>query len=472
MITGDHSKKAPEVRISLDCYEGPDGKGPGALDFDEECICRHLFLCGATGSGKTTMLRAITRQLIASHTDDPDLRPGLVILDFKGDGTVEHVRAAAAAAGRSADVRVLSLDSDTSYDFFGECRSIKHAAEFAERLQFGCGGMIGGADVFWHEFRHNLLAAAVTWLSSIHGANRSFADWISHASAWLLTERLSGQHRSEIETLRERAAERTPGTSDRIALDHTLRLVEEWDGVLDARTRGNARATLHNALRPLLEEPVLHLFRSTAERKFRVASAVSKGRILVVSINAFLHPQLAALVGRCIKADFYSAVFSRKKRERLVTLIADEFQLIATAGSSRYDDAAALPLLREYRAGMIAATQTLVSLDKAIGTMNRRLLVGNFNTLGFLRSTEPELALFAEQVCGTVETTVTIRERYRDDTDSGSFSPGYERHLTKRVQRSVCPRGALARLEPGQAYFLRPSGEPCLHPVWVAANEH
>lgn len=211
-----------EVQLS-----GVQNKGPGQLDFDEECICRHLFLCGATGSGKTTMLRAITRQLIASHTDDPDLRPGLVILDSKGDGTVEHVRAAAAAAGRSADVRVLSLDSDTSYDFFGECRSIKHAAEFAERLQFGCGGMTGGADVFWHEFRHTLLAAAVTWLSSIHGANRSFSDWISHASAWLLAERLSTQHSSEIETLREKAAELSPGTSDRIALDHALRLVEE-----------------------------------------------------------------------------------------------------------------------------------------------------------------------------------------------------------------------------------------------------
>ena len=152
-------------------------------------------------------------------------------------------------------------------------------------------------------------------------------------------------------------------------------------------------------------------------------------------------------------------------------LIADEFQLAATAGSSRYDDATALPLLREYRAGMIVATQTLVGLDKVIGSINRKLLLGNFNTIAFMRSTESELEAFAEQVCGTVERDITTREHFHDPSDGGVFAPDREWKVTRRVRHPICPRGALARLEPGQAYILRQSGEPCVHPIWIAGEE-
>jgi len=180
-------------------------------------------------------LRALTSQLIAADAADPAKKVGLVILDAKNDGTVEHVKAAAAAVGRSEDVCVLSLESDAAYDFFGECRRLNQATEYAERLVFGCNEMGGGNDVFWNEFRHNLLSAALTWLISLHAERRSFADWITHAASWLLAERLTPEHHAELESLRRIAAGLKAGTAERIAIDHALLLIEEWDGVLDPR---------------------------------------------------------------------------------------------------------------------------------------------------------------------------------------------------------------------------------------------
>ena len=238
--------------LKIPCYEGPEARGPGTLEINEDALCRHLFVCGSTGSGKTTLLRALTHQLIAADAADPAKKVGLVILDAKNDGTVEHVNAAAAAVGRSEDVSVLSLDSNTGYDFFGECRRLNQATEYAERLLFGCAEMHGSNDVFWNEFRHNLLSAALTWLICIHSEHCTFAEWITHASSWLLAERLTSEHHAELESLRRKAADLQPGTAERIAIDHALQLIEDWDGVLDPRTRSNARATLHNALGSLL----------------------------------------------------------------------------------------------------------------------------------------------------------------------------------------------------------------------------
>jgi hypothetical protein len=109
-------------------------------------------------------------------------------------------------------------------------------------------------------------------------------------------------------------------------------------------------------------------------------------------------------------------------------------------------------------------------LDKVVGTVNRRLLLANFNTIAFLRSTEADLQAFAEQVCGTMETDITTREHFHDPFAGEAFAPRREWKVTRRVRRSICQRGALARLEPGQAYILRQSGEPFVHPVWIAAD--
>jgi ABC-type molybdenum transport system ATPase subunit/photorepair protein PhrA len=90
----------------------------------------HVFVAGASGAGKSTLLRTIMRRLINSNATDAAQKVGLVVLDFKGDETVEFIRSAAAAVGRAADVRVLSLDSAAGYDFFSGCKTLEDVAEY------------------------------------------------------------------------------------------------------------------------------------------------------------------------------------------------------------------------------------------------------------------------------------------------------------------------------------------------------
>jgi len=274
----------------------------------------------------------------------------------------------------------------------------------------------------------------------------------------------------DLQLFRTRCESMANGSPERIGTQHALQLIGDWERGMDFRTRANVKATLHLALRPLLEPPVLRLFRAVRSRKFRVASAVERGRILVVSIRSFLHPELASLVGRCVKADYYKSVFSRKPGGRLAMLVGDEFHLAVTSGNTRYDDCHALPLMRAQNAGLIAATQTLAGIDRVIGNLNRRVLVGNFGTVFYFRSTEAEIDGWAQQACGSREIDVSERVRVRDSRMAGGLAEGYERIVTRKERRAVCGPGMLARLEPGQAYLLQEGLMPSPFPIWVAGE--
>ena len=458
-----------EIQIELQCYEGPEGRGPGAVSITEEALKRHVFVAGATGAGKTTLLRGLMRQLIAARPVG-HRKVGLVVFDFKGDNTIEFVRSAAADAGRLNDVRVLSLEAPSGYDFFAGCRSLGDVAEYAQRLTYGS-GRVENNDNFWDQARNELLAAALTWLVLNHADDRSFASWISHASSWLLADAIPAELRDDLELLRQRCEEMPVGTPERIATQRALQLIDGWEpGGHDHRTRANIKAVVSLAIGPLLEPSVIKLMRDTPEHRFRIASAVEHGRIMVVSIPAMQHPELASLVARCVKADFYRAVFTRRPGGRLVMLIGDEFHLAVTAGNIRYDDCHALPLMRSQNAGVVAATQTLAGVDRMIGNLNRKVLLGNFGTVFFLRSTEPEVEAWAHQVCGSVEVEITERIQMRDTRSDGGLMESYDRSVTHRVRRPVCIPGSLARLAPGQAYVLQEGAPPSRFPLWFAGG--
>ncbi len=69
----------------------------------------------------------------------PWLNPRLVVFDFKGDTTVDFVTDWAKRHGRERDVRVLSLTSRFSYDFFAGFDEFSKVQEYVERLLFACG---------------------------------------------------------------------------------------------------------------------------------------------------------------------------------------------------------------------------------------------------------------------------------------------------------------------------------------------
>ncbi len=461
-----------EPEIVLPCYEGANGL-PTELTFSNTELCRSLLLLGSTGSGKTTALRAICRSLIRQQPLDSSLKPALVFFDFKGDRQIiEAITGWATQAGRGEDVRVLSLSSDRAYDFFAGFGGLDDVQEYAERLQFGC-GLTSSRDVFWDEYRSGLFATALVF-SHFLQLPRDFPAWSTHAASWLLADSLPDDVSRAFRDFQRIVDALPPSTPGWAVAQFAKSTIRDWEGGLDGRTRSNVRATMANALRPLLDPKVQHVCRVSAAGYVSIAEAITLGQIVVVSLPAFLNPNLARMIGKALKADFYKAVFSRCDspgiRHRLALLVADEYHLSATVGGALFDDAAALPLIRGFGAGVVAATQTLANLDHMIGRSARNVLLPNFNSVLFFRNAETETAQWASGLLGTRQEVVEVHVKPRDH-ELVFGRPGGERVILRKIERPICTLAELSRLEPGQAFVHRQFEHAPGGPVWLAGDE-
>jgi ABC-type transporter Mla maintaining outer membrane lipid asymmetry ATPase subunit MlaF len=126
--------------IHLPAYE-PAGRD---VRLDEGDLLQHLLIIGATGCGKTTLLRRILSQLIAR----PDT--GLLIFDAKQDDTVPHVTQLAAQHHR--ELTVLGTQGTHYLDLFQPLRGLTDVAAMLKRLMMGTQNM-GPENEFWNEIR-------------------------------------------------------------------------------------------------------------------------------------------------------------------------------------------------------------------------------------------------------------------------------------------------------------------------------
>ncbi len=100
-----------DVVVRLPCYE-PAGR---RLVFSAEALCRNMLMTGTVGSGKTSALKQILRDLILYRAEDSERKIGLLVFDFKCDETPATVLGLAKESGREADVVWLHGASPTHY---------------------------------------------------------------------------------------------------------------------------------------------------------------------------------------------------------------------------------------------------------------------------------------------------------------------------------------------------------------------
>jgi hypothetical protein len=447
-MTATHLDK---VMLRLTCFE-PAG---GVLELSPDDLTRHVIGLGATGSGKTTALvNPVLQQIICWKATEHASRVGLLVLDPKADDSAAKIADYARAAGRAGDLVVLSEGGDAWYDLLGGLDRLDQIEIYARRLLSGTRDM-GKENAYWTETRKGLMETALVLLLA-NGAPVPFADALSFMQAWWFsTEAVAVESKLRFVRKVLSRADISPLTRRRLEL--ALIELGNWN-VLDDRTKGLHKSSLSNALRPLLTAAAQGLFEPKTVL-FR-PQAVLEGKILVVSLDAISHPDLARLVFRVVRRDFYAAVQSRPamrpEHGRLCGLVADELPL-----SVMPEDVEALSVIRAKGGFVLAACQSISGLDEILGWRGREALLANFNSVFFFSSRESAVDEYALITLGTREQP----DRNRNASELGDLQ--VIGRAENRIQQSVCPPGALARLQQHQAFVKLADGSCTERPVWL-----
>ena len=168
----------------------------------------------------------------------------------------------------------------------------------------------------------------------------------------------------------------------------------EWQG-LDSRTKSNETSTISNLLNAFTNPSVEGLLTKRKDR-LDLDGIVEGGKITVVSFPACIDGFSAAVVAKLLKGGYYRAIQKRQGFKRLAGIIMDEYPLLASCG--RFGDGVNLQTIRSKGGFVVAATQGLVSLDMAVGRVNREQLMLNFNNRFIFRSEEREVKALVDEM--------------------------------------------------------------------------
>ena len=359
-----------------------------------DMLTKHTLYIGSTGSGKTTSMNVLLRDLIKYGANDKSKKMGLLIFDFKGDDTLYKVKLWAKECGRSRDVIDFSLRGKFYFDPMANIKSISEVGSLAEMI-ISIRPPKGDLSNYWEYSLTKRIKTAIFYML-LSGEAASFA-----AFAKLMRKFCNSDIRDWERTLRE--IKQQASDCDRVdeAIDKTISLIHEWV-ILDLRTKSNELSTLTNLTDAFDSPPASEFFTPGEGKKALDIDEVLKGKIVVVTMPSATNRNLAGAIGKMCKAQFYAGLQKRKQcdNSRLCGIIMDEFQLCATGGDDIASDAYNMQTIRSKRGFVVAATQGLIGLDIAVGESERELLMANFNNFFLFRSNEPEVAQMAENMRG------------------------------------------------------------------------
>lgn len=376
----------------------------GKLQLSEDALCKHTIFIGSTGSGKTTSLNVLLRDIIGYNAEDETQKVGLLIFDLKGDNTLFKIRKWAEEFRREEDVIDYCADSKFYFDPLGGLDSFRKIPEYVERLYniFP----FQSSEVYWEQSLKKRFKTVLTYCLFRHGKItfklfldelREFTTADSSNSNWrdvmdsvgmvlrALEKKLKGISIESYEVLRE-------------LLEDTRASVKEWQR-LDPRTKSNELSTMSNLISSF-GNPITngHIFEGKNKTRLDIGKLVCSGKIVVASFDGIANRQSATAICKLLKSDVYGHIQARKHPSRLVGIVMDEFPLVATDSENISGDGFNMQTIRSKRGFVIAATQGLVGVDLAIGESARRRLMTNFNNVFVFKSNEREVLELVEDL--------------------------------------------------------------------------
>ena len=445
-----------ETVISLPCYE-PAGL---LVDLTGRALCTHTLLLGQTGSGKTSVLRWFIKDLIHHEAHEPDRRPGIFIFDLNGDETVDLVRKWAREVGREDDLRLLT-PGEGHLELFAGIRSLDDLPRATSLFMYGKWTQ-DSDNAYWHETTRTLLDAALSICLMVTGGMNT-ETVLRFVTNWLIAQRPTAEDEALLKTFGLMAA-KAADHLDKLSvakIEMVCATIGMWSK-LDVRTKGILTSCLLDAVGGFISSEARH-YLDPARGACFLPESIREGGILVFRLPAALKLEAACLLGKIIKSRLFTALQERPqdRNQRLCVVVADEYHYLASGGMDRSSDVTALATLRSRSVALIAATQSLDHLASVLGVHDFRSLLPNFGNHFFFRSTEGTTSAFATALMG-------LRSVTRHSTDEQGNLLLYLPPV--RMLEPVCPPGALAALEPGQAHVSLATGFRSTEVLWLAGN--
>lgn len=369
----------------------------GELELSEDALCKHTIFIGSTGSGKTTSLNVLLRDIIGYNANDETQKVGLIVFDLKGDNTLFKIRKWAKECGREDDVIDYCADSQFYFDPLGGLDSFRKIPEYVERLYniFP----FQSSEVYWEQSLRKRFKTVLTYCLFRHG-KITFKLFLEELREFTTADSSNSNWRDVMDSVEmvlralEKKSKDTTAESYKVLrelLENTRAGVNEWQH-LDPRTKSNELSTMTNLVSNF-GNPITngHIFEGKNKMRLDVGELVCSGKVVVASFDGIANRQPASAICKLLKSDVYGHIQARQNPSRLVGIVMDEFPLVATDGENISGDGFNMQTIRSKRGFVIAATQGLVGLDLSIGEQARRRLMTNFNIVFVFKSNEREV---------------------------------------------------------------------------------
>lgn len=372
-----------------------NGGGRG-IALTADTLCKHTLFIGSTGSGKTTSLNALLRGLISFRADDKKRKIGLLLFDFKNDGTLYKIKKWARECGRMRDV--VDFSGGGHYiNPFAEADSPTKVSELVDFLMSAFGDS-SGENAYWTMAFRKRLNTILNFCLFRHESmdfdkfTDAFRDFLDSDKIDEWREFISSAlpeicRREDVDKPKKNAAwAQIKRIANQLKSD-----LSEWQK-LDSHTKSNEISTMTNTL-ALLENRTTRNFLS-GKKLLDIGDITSLGKIVVLTFPATTNQFAAAIVAKLTKAQFYRSIQLRgdSPDNRLAGIVMDEFPLVVTGGRDISSDSYNLQTIRSKGGFAVAVTQGIVALDLAIGEMECAHLLANINNLFVFRTSESEVA--------------------------------------------------------------------------------
>lgn len=331
-------------------------KRPTWVSVSEVGMYQNFLVTGTIGTGKTAaVMYPFAKQAMFHKNYDPDLRPGMLILDVKGN-FYKQVLEYAEEAGRLDDIVIIELGGKYRYNPMHKPDLKPLVLANRVKVVLSLFSQKGSTDGYWLDKAELLIAECLKLCRLYNDGYVTFAE----------INKLVNNKSYLINKITMLVEDQDIMTSDEIELFDTCRnYFENEYSTLAENTLSVIQSVVTQMTQFFYTDPeVKRTFCAPIEELnfLGFKSVVDKGQIVILKMNVAQYRNLAKTIAAYMKLDFQTEVLARLVRpdantRRVVFMISDEYQEFVTA-----TDAEFYAQSREPKCVSIVATQSYTSL--------------------------------------------------------------------------------------------------------------